>query len=238
MAEPGDTAMTAVLDAARSPGPRVQRHEDAGQVFWIKRPETLSLRMRLQKGDPARAFAAEVAAHRDYAARGLPVAPVVAASDAYLVTRDCGPSLKELARGGATDFPEALAAGARALAHLHRAGVSHGRPSLKDICWRDSRIAFLDLERAGRGGDSRKAQATDLLILIFSTAVETAGDATAMDTARSGYLAAGDPEVWQSARSRARRWSLLGQALRPIIGLLPGNREFEAIGPFFRFMQG
>ena len=228
----------AVLSAARAPGPRVQRLEDAGKVFWIKRPERLSLRMRLQKGDPARAFASEVAAHRDYAARGLPVAPVVAASEGYLVTRDCGPSLKDLARRADPDFTEAIAAGASALALFHSAGVSHGRPSLKDICWQDGRIAFLDLERAGRTRNTAKAQATDLLILIFSTAVETKGDEAAMETARTAYLSAGDSSTWHSAQSRARRWALLGWLLRPVINLLPGNREFEAIGPFFRFVRG
>ena len=238
MAEPGNSATTAVHQAARSPGPRIQRFEEAGQIFWIKRPERLSLRMRLQKGDPARAFAAEVAAHQDYVAKGLPVAPVVAAAKSYLVTKDCGPSLKDLARGKAPDFPEALAAGARALAHLHRAGVSHGRPSLKDICWHKGRIAFLDLERAGRSGAPQKAQSTDLLILIFSTAVETGGDATAMETARTAYLSEGAAATWTTARSRARRWAMLGWVLRPVIRLLPGNREFEAIPPFFRFMKG
>ena len=73
MVENGDTPK-AVLNAARQSGPRVQRFETDGQIYWIKRPEVLSWRMRLQKGDPARAFAAEIATHRDYAARGLPVA--------------------------------------------------------------------------------------------------------------------------------------------------------------------
>ena len=237
MAEASDSVTQAVLSAARAAGPRVQRFEEAGQVFWIKRPEKLSFRMRLQKGDPAQAFASEVAAHQSYAAQGLPVAPVVAASDSYLITRDCGPSLKDLARHDDAAFPKALAAGAKALAHLHQAGVHHGRPSLKDICWQEGRIAFLDFERAGRGGPPAKAQSTDLLILIFSTAVETAGDPAAMETARTAYLEAGDAALWRTAQSRARRWSPLGWLLRPVAKLLPGNREFEAITPFFRFMK-
>ena len=102
--------------AAKADGPRIQRIEVAGEIFWIKRPEKLSLRMRLQKGDATRAFAAEVDAHQDYANRGLPVAPVVLAEDDYLVTKDCGPHLKYLARTEAPEFAMALAAGAKALA--------------------------------------------------------------------------------------------------------------------------
>ncbi len=227
-----------VLIAAKAPGPRIQRFDVATETYWIKRPEKLSLRMRLQKGDPARAFGSEVAAHQDYAAKGLPVAPVVAASASYLVTRDCGPSLKDLARHQALIFPEALTAGAKALAHLHNSGVNHGRPSLKDICWQDGAIAFLDFERAGRSRNPAKAQATDLLILIYSTAVETRGDPGAMETARDAYLDVGAADTWTTAQSKSRRYAPLGWLLRPVIKLLPGNREFEAIAPFFRFMKG
>lgn len=221
--------------AAEAVGPRIQRLDVAGRTFWIKRPEHLSLRMRLQKGDPKRAFAAEVAAHQDYAARGLPVAPVALASDRYLVTEDCGPHLKFLARTEAPNFAQALAAGAKALAQLHAAGVTHGRPSLKDICWSEERIAFLDLERAGREGSGGRAM--DVLILIFSTAVETRNDFSAMETARDAYLAAGGQDVWEGAQERARRYRVLGWALRPVVALLRGNREFEAIGPVLAFMR-
>ena len=188
--------METLRAAAEADGPRVQRIEIDGEIYWIKRPEILSLRMRLQKGDPARAFAAEVAAHLDYAERGLPVAPVVMASDSYLVTRDCGTHLKRLFRDNAPDFETALAEGARALARIHEAGFSHGRPSLKDICWSEGRIAFLDFERAGRAGSGGRAM--DVLILIFSTAVETGNDIAAMTIARDAYLATGNKAVWES----------------------------------------
>lgn len=229
-------AVETLRAAATADGPRIQEIEVAGETYWIKRPEKLSLRMRLQKGDATRAFAAEVAAHQDYADRGLPVAPVVVASDDYLVTKDCGPHLRYLARTEAPEFATALAAGAKALAQLHTEGVAHGRPSLKDICWQDGRIAFLDLERAGRGGSG--ARAMDVLILIFSTSVETRNDAGAMKVARDAYLAEGDPAVWKAAEARARRYRPLGWMLRPVVALLKGNREFEAIGPVLRFLAG
>jgi hypothetical protein len=52
-----------------------------GRRFWLKRVEQLSGRLRLQKGDPARAFAAEREGLRVLAAAGLPVAGVVAEGD-------------------------------------------------------------------------------------------------------------------------------------------------------------
>ncbi len=220
--------------AAEADGPRVQRIEVDGRTYWIKRPETLSLRMRLQKGDPTRAFAAEVAAHRDYAERGLPVAPVVIASDSYLVTRDCGTHLKRLFRDNAPDFETALAEGAKALARIHEAGFSHGRPSLKDICWSEGRIAFLDFERAGRAGSGGRAM--DVLILIYSTAVETGNDTAAMTIARDAYLATGNKAVWKAATLRARRYRPVGWLLKPIVPFMPDNREYQAVAPFLAFM--
>ena len=229
--------VTAILTArAAADGPRIERVEVSGRGFWIKRREHLSLRMRLQKGSAKAAFAAEVAAHRDYARRGLPVAPVVAASDTYLITEDCGTSLKSMARAGASGFEAALQDAARALASLHQAGVSHGRPSLKDICWRDGKIAFIDLERAGRDPDQNSARAMDVIVLIFSTAVETRCDHAAMTAARDAYLAAGQEALWQAARTCSSRYRWIGRLLSPVALALRGNREFDAIGPFFRFM--
>lgn len=237
MTKTDDVTLAERIEArAIEPGPRVERIEDNGRVFWIKRPEVLSLRMRLQKGDPVRAFAEEVAAHVAFAEQGLPVAPVVLATEAVLVTEDCGPQLKHLARAGAAGFPDGLAAAAKALAEMHLAGHAHGRPSLKDICWRDGRIAFLDLERAGRTKNLARAQSFDVLVLIFSTAVETGGNLSAMTLARDAYRDAGGAETLERAQTRARRFAPLAWLLRPIFRALRGNREFDAVAPFFAFM--
>lgn len=213
-------------------GPRIERVEMQGHTFWIKRPETLSLRMRLQKGDASEAFASEVEAHCAYVDKGLPVAPLVLSSRTFLVTRDCGPHLKRLIHTNGFDPSDGLAAAATALRRLHNAGVSHGRPSLKDICWHDGRVAFLDLERADRG-----SFAQDVQILIFSTAVETQGSESAMALMRDAYISAGGADVWKQACRKTRILAPVGYVLSPIIRLLPKNREFQAIRPYLRFMK-
>lgn len=216
---------------------RIERIEHKGRTLWIKRPESLSLRMRIQKGDPAMAFAKEVAAHQSLFDRGLPVAPIVAVGPNFLVTEDCGRPLRNIAWHEPPEMLHpALAAAAIALAGLHDAGVSHGRPSLKDICWQDGRIAFIDFERAGRDKSAAKSQSMDVLILIFSTAVETGGSQAAMQVAKEAYLAAGGQEIWDKACKTARRYAPLQVPLWPISKLLRSNREFAAVAPFFRFM--
>ena len=76
----------------------------------------------------------------------------------------------------------------------------------------------------------------DLLIFLFSTTVETRGSLRALNAARDGYLAAGDEEVWLRAQHRLRRLSVLRYVLRPVSWMLKGNKEFDAIEPFFRFV--
>lgn len=63
-----------------------------GRRRWLKRVEVLPLRFRLQKGDPRKALAAEVDGLTALAARGLPVAPVIAAGPGCLGAADLGPS--------------------------------------------------------------------------------------------------------------------------------------------------
>ena len=216
---------------------RTERVEIGGRTLWIKRPEHLSLRMRLQKGSARKAFAAEVEAHRDYAARGLPVAPIVYAGPEALVTEDCGMHLLWRFRNGPPEaFLRAIEEAGAALASLHKAEVVHGRPSLKDICWPDQRIVFLDIERARKVNFGNGGRAMDLLILIFSTTVSTNGLPEALLAARAGYLGTGDAAVWEEAQQRARRFAPLGSLLRPVAWMLPKNAEFTAIAPFFRFM--
>ena len=64
-----------------------------GRRFWLKRVERLSGRLRLQKGDPAKAFAAERKGLRALAAAGLPGAGVVAEGPDWGVMPDAGPIL-------------------------------------------------------------------------------------------------------------------------------------------------
>ena len=210
---------------------RIERLERGGEVHWIKRAEALSLRMRLQKGDPGAAFAAERAALRRYAALGLPVPRIVAETPDAVETEDAGPTLRQLVGTGSDDLPAALAGAAIGLARFHAAGVTHGRPNLKDICWRDGRATFIDLERAGKG-----SPALDLMIFLFSVTADTRGDRDAFRTARDAYLAAGDPAVWETAQARVKRLRVLAPLLAPVARMQPRNREFNAIGPFVRFM--
>lgn len=216
---------------------RIEKIVLDGRTLWIKRPERLSFRMRLQKGDPQKAFAQEVAAHKALADRGLPVPAIVSSGPDHIVTEDCGVPLKWLLRTEPGQRDELLAAAGRALAAWHGAGAAHGRPNLKDICWDGQRITFLDFERSGRDANLARAQEMDVLIFTFSVAVETGSSEDAMHVARDSYRAA-LPDLWQNARARLRRYLPLRWLLWPVTRALSAKREFAAVDPFFRFMLG
>jgi tRNA A-37 threonylcarbamoyl transferase component Bud32 len=209
---------------------RIERLERGGEVLWIKRAEALSLRMRLQKGDPLAAFGAERASLKRYAALGLPVPPIVEDGPDFVMTEDTGPTLRQMISGGSGDLHAALTGAGKGLARFHAAGVTHGRPYLKDICWKDGEATFIDLERAGKG-----SPALDLTIFLFSVTADTRGDSAAFRAARDAYLGAGDPEVWKTAKARIARLRPLAFLCAPVRWVQPRNREFGAVKNFLRF---
>ena len=156
----------------RSPaGHRVARVEVNGRAYWIKRPENLSLRWRLQKGNPARAFERERQGLHRLRELGMPVPPIVDEGPDYFVTPDAGPSLAALCRSPDFTHEErrtALAQAARTLHRLHEAGLAHGRPNLRDFLWDGQRITLIDLERFGRIRRLHAAQVIDFIIFALS----------------------------------------------------------------------
>lgn len=154
-----------------SPEKRVTRLEHAGRVYWVKRPERLSFRMRLQKGDPLRAFERERAGYHALRGTALPVPPLVLEGPDYLVIADRGEALVDVVRDRSLSGEErhrALLAAASGLGAFHALGIAHGRPSLKDILWDRRRVSFVDFERFEVGRFHEAGMLLDCLIFAFS----------------------------------------------------------------------
>lgn len=150
---------------------RISRMKVNGRHYWVKRQERLSLRWRLQKGNPSRAFKREREGLRQLYAMGLPVPRIIDEGPDYFVTPDASKSLENIFRSPEYSDAEretALNAAVRALHRLHEAGVSHGRPNLKDILWNGRYITLIDFERFGKTRHSHTAQVLDFIIFAFS----------------------------------------------------------------------
>ena len=223
----------AVLGFSARPGARIGRFEVDGRTYWIKRVDRPNLINRLQKGPPLAAFDADLAAMKSLAARGVPVPQIVAEGPGIFVTRDAGPTIDRMLRdqtGTLADRVAAFAAAGTALARLHKAGVSHGRPVLRDICWADGRITFLDFENYRPHRNRPKDFRLDVIIFVFSCYAQNPADLPEIVAAQAAYRANEPAGIWQMAEDwlRGKRW--VDVLTKPLQWRAePHGREFKSI---------
>ena len=214
---------------------RVERTVVSGQAGWVKRVERVGLRLRLQKGDPRRLFEAERRAYLSLQDAQLPFPKVLAEGRDHFVLADAGPTLRSLLRAAGPEAPEvrtALIAAATALARLHGAGYSHGRPNLCDICWRDGQITFIDLENYNPRYNTPGGHVWDLLIFLFDLCAETGQLDAAVLAARDAYREADTQGIWRMAVRRMRLMRPLWAGLAVLTRPLRHKRDFRAIRVF------
>lgn len=198
-----DTVLIDLIKAhAGATDHRISQLEHDGQTVWVKKREHLTLRLRLQKGNATAAFLAERDALHRLQTAGVPVPKIIAEGPDYFATADSGPSLKYLLMvqngSAAGDFDAYLAAG-RQLALMHQKHLSHGRPSLKDICWKNGRITFLDFERFHDKRNTPKGHMQDLVMMIFSAYAITGSNCPEIDALIKGYRENDPANIWQAA---------------------------------------
>ncbi len=229
-----DDDLVLVLRAALADSPkRVQRIEHRGEFVWIKRQEILGPIRRLQKGNPGAAFLAEKAALHDWHRMNAPAPRIIAEDADFFATSDSGTSLETLLRDESRSIADRLPpfrAAARALADLHARHLSHGRPSLKDICWDGCRITFLDLERYDVRHNSPSGHARDLVMFVLNGLAVGRGMTPEMDAAVATYRASDPSGIWALAQAWCRRMRWIDLLTRPIQMRGPGKAaEFKAI---------
>ena len=220
--------------ALAEPPRRVRRLDLAdGRRFWLKRVERLTGRLRLQKGDPARAFAAERDGLRALGAAGLPVTGVAAEGPDWVLMPDAGPTLPEVVIDPALEETEKLRAFAeagRALGRLHWAGMAHGRPAVRDLCWDGSEARFIDLERFRRAGRAGLWQAADVVMFAQTAFTLWPKDGRWLDAALGAYVVSA-PEGAVTAVRRLVRWlAPVGWLAAGLSRVRPGSRELRAVG--------
>lgn len=225
---------------SHTPAPRIERVEIDGKAGWLKRPEALSARMRLQKGDANAAFNTEKEAYRRLSSLGLPVPRLLDEGEDYFVTEDSGQTLVRLLRDIGAPGPEfckAIEVAAETLARFHEMGFSHGRPALKDICWDGEKTTFIDFERFDPKRDNKNGHALDVLVFFFSLIAETGDLGPEVYAARDRYQAKDAKGIWKKAQRKAGMLRVVAFFLAPLFWLLRHKREFGAVKPFLRFMS-
>lgn len=203
-----------------------------GRRFWLKQVERLAGRMRLQKGDPARSLETEREGIRALQARGLPVAGLALEGPDWIVLPDAGPVLPQVIRDPLRDGPakhEAMRAAGAALAQVHRAGLVHGRPAVRDICWDGVAARFIDLERFHRAKIGGFRQAVDLMIMAQSAFARWPEDPEWIETSFEAYRAAGPEGAMRRVRLLAILLVPLGWLARLVRLIRPKSNELRAL---------
>lgn len=203
-----------------------------GRRFWLKRVERLSGRLRLQKGDPAQAFAAERDGLQAFAEAGLPVAGVALEGLDWVLMPDAGPVLPDVVVDQGLGEAEKLAAfghAGRALGQLHWAGMVHGRPAVRDICWDGTEARFIDLERFRRGRRGGLWQAADVVMFAQTAFTLWPEDTRWLDAALSAYAVNAPEEAMVRVRRLAGWLMPLGWLAAGLVRLKPMSREVRAV---------
>ncbi len=211
---------------------RIERVDTQHGTFWIKRPEKLSPRMRLQKGNPAKAFERERQGFRDMTAAQAPVPELIAESPDYIILPDCGRDLRKLLKiePSAERRRELLLDAMGALGTFHNLGFAHGRPSPKDMCLYNGRVVLLDFERYDVRRNTMSGQARDLVVFVFNVMAHSPMVVDDLPEALDAYRAVAPAGVWNAAQAWCHRMKWAAWLTKPI-QMRRGEkaREFKAI---------
>lgn len=230
-----DRELEADVKAALAEPPiRVRRLDLAdGRRFWLKRVERLSGRLRWQKGDPAKAFETERAGLKAFAAKGLPVATVALEGPDWVLMPDAGPVLSALvadADRSDSDKLKAFGRAGRALGLVHRAGLVHGRPAVRDICWDGREARFIDLERFHHGRRGGFWQAADMAMFAQTCFTRWTDDVRWLDAALAAYSVHAPAGAMKRVARLARWLAPLGWLAQALTAVRPNSRELRAVG--------
>jgi hypothetical protein len=198
----------------------------------------MSLRWRLQKGNPRRAFERARQGLRSLYALGLPVPPIVHEGPDYFVTPDMGISLAELyfQEVSLETRNAAIIAAARVLHQVHAAGVAHGRPKLKDMLWDGEDVTLINLERFGKTRNIHWAQVFDFIIFALSCFAVANRSLPEIDQALYLYQTLDVRGVFESAY-RSLKWIRWLDPLAKRLQAIRSSRDMAAILQFFRWMR-
>ncbi|AZB54546.1 serine/threonine protein phosphatase [Cereibacter sphaeroides] len=229
---PSDPFATAIRAGLAEPPVRVRPLPlPDGNQLWLKRIEDLTHRAWQRKGDMRRLLRREREAFLRLAEAGLPVGRLVGGEGDWLVTRDAGANLRHLLRSPDVRSREraaAFAAAGEALARLHRAGITHGRPTVRAICWDGAEVRFISLSR---WGDRRRRRhfALDVMIFIHSCLCADRTSHDVLGVALTAYLAHAPEGTWRAVRRMAMLMGMIAPAAAALRLARPGSRELNAL---------
>lgn len=210
------TVIDQLLSAKR--GERVVSFEFEGNRYWLKQTEQLTGAMRWLKSKPHESLQLEIETLLTLARKGAPVPELVSYGEGYLVVADVGSPVNYWLANSPSEaqLTQILQDSGTALAKLHQQGLAHGRPALRDICWKAGKVAFIDFEANQRHDDITAQQQRDLLVYIHSLYRYIGPYPEKVEPAITAYRSAGGEPLWRACQQKMRGWQWLNYLIAPL----------------------
>ncbi|MFZ7229598.1 phosphotransferase [Avibacterium avium] len=192
-------------------GERIVSFDYDNQRYWLKQPEQLKGVWRLLKPQPQKAFQNELKTLQFLAEKNAPVPQLMAFGEDFLVLKDAGKTISYWVDKPDLSSDEKLAIladGAKALTDLHKKGLVHGRPALRDMAWHDGKVQFIDFESRSNHAKLNWQKVRDSLIFIHSLGRSDCISDEQMRLTVEKYQQYCEPEIWQQTQSfiAKNRW--------------------------------
>lgn len=182
-------------------GTRIHAFYFQDKKYWLKQPEQLEGIERFLKPSPKRSFYKELNNLRFLSEHNAPVASLLAYGDDYMVLEDAGRSASsyiESREQSDAFINEMLATCGATLADLHRQNLTHGRPALRDMVYKDGKVCFVDFENGKMGKNLMRQKVRDSLLYIHSLGRAEFLKPEQMALAIEHYHNVCDKEEWQA----------------------------------------
>ncbi|WP_419468227.1 phosphotransferase [Avibacterium paragallinarum] len=192
-------------------GERIVSFDYDNQRYWLKQPEKLKGVWRLLKPQPQKAFQNELKTLQFLAEKNAPVPQLMAFGEDFLVLKDAGKTISYWVDKPDLSSDEKLAIladGAKALTDLHKKGLFHGRPALRDMAWNEGKVQFIDFESRSNHAKLNWQKVRDSLIFIHSLGRSDCISDEQMRLTVEKYQQYCEPEIWQQTQSfiAKNRW--------------------------------
>ncbi|QYJ95382.1 serine/threonine protein phosphatase [Shewanella spartinae] len=210
-------------------GERIVSFEHQGRKYWLKQSERLTGAMRWLKSQPQAALQLEISTLTQLAKRGAPVPELVASGEGFLVVADVGMPVNGWLNADISEAEKLkiLQDSATGLAHLHLKGLAHGRPALRDICWEEGDVAFIDFEANQQDSDMHSQQIRDLLVYIHSLYRYIGPHPEIAEPVIAAYRAAGGESLWQASKQEMAKWQWLNYLIAPLRSI--GGKDLRPV---------
>lgn len=209
-----------------------------GTTYWIKR-RLSNGRNQFAKSSVNVQFYTEIA--RSSIAHGLTgLAPKIVYLDTdCMVTRAAGENINHWMRRrdvSKEEKLEILIRTGQALGTLHQAGVTHGRPALRDFLYEDGRVTLLDWENRPRWDNKKKRMAMDYLLLLLSLLREPYSEIDYIKALEKGYTDANGGETRKWARAFLKKHALIGHLAKTLDVF--HMKDIEAFSRLYQYLAG